>query len=64
MSKQIEELLDNDETLQEIIMTPEWAHDTRGTLIGRALQICINLGANVIEAREYLQFGSVSARLT
>lgn len=58
MSKEIETVLDNDEALQQVIMTPEWAHDARGTLISRALCICTDLGASVIEASEYLELGS------
>jgi hypothetical protein len=58
MNRKIEEILDNDETLQRIIMTPEWAHYARATLIGRALHACFALGANELEAREYLEIDS------
>jgi hypothetical protein len=55
MDGRIEEILDNNENLQTLIMSPEWAHYTRATLLERALRMCIALGANGPEARKYLE---------
>jgi hypothetical protein len=59
MNKRIEEALDNNQELQLLIMSPEWAHYTRASLTGRAFHMCITLGASAVEAREYLKIGMV-----
>jgi hypothetical protein len=62
MNEQIEEILDNNQALQALIMSPEWAHYTRGTLVGRAFRMCIALGADETEAQEYLEIGMAPVR--
>lgn len=61
MESRIEEVLDNNEALQMLIMSPEWAHYTRAALPERALRMCLALGADEPEARKYLEIGETSA---
>ena len=55
MDDAIKDTLDNDPELQALIATTEWSHDSCGALAGQAVRMCMALGADEAEAREYLE---------